>query len=191
MFDWLKILQIVLKFLFWGAIPLAVIYYRYKKTISTGFAVGIIISTFLLGLMSVATVKQDPIKVFMNRVNSKNYEESKKAYKIIIQYGPEYLEKIDESQILDLVFYEKIKKDIQDEYFTIASRYLNQFSVASNADCKELVTQQGYLHNLKHAVTLLNYSKNIGKAHDDLEKKLQVKIQDGEKVMAEMEERCD
>ena len=152
---------------------------------------GIIISTFLLGLMSVATVKQDPIKVFMDRINSRNYEESKKAYKIIIQYGPEYLEKIDESQILDLVFFEKLKKDIQDEYFDISSRYVDQFTVAGDSDCKDLITQQKYLHNLKHAVTLLNYSRSIGKAHEDLEKKLQSKIQDGEKSMAEMEERCD
>ncbi len=186
----MEVVRIVLKVLFWGILPLIIFYFRYKKKLTTGFAIGSVLTCLIFGLLSVATVKEDPVERFMHSVNMKEYDQAKRDYKILIQYGPEYLEKVDESQIIDPVFFQKVKKDVLDEYFKIATRYEKDCRVKKIFHCKDVVTQEKNLHRLKHAETLLKYAGYIGGEDKKLSESLKKKIAVGEELMEKNRETC-
>jgi len=191
MSDWMEILRIVLKVVFWGILPAVIFYYRYKKKFTTGFSIGAVITCLIFGVLSIATVKEDPVTKFMTAVNTKNYEESKKSYKVLIQYGPEYLKKIQRNEIIDLEFHEKLKKDIISEYHGIADRYNRTVAVKKITTCDKYVEEMRKFQKLKHAIVLLNYAGHIGGVFSDLETSLQEKISAAEPVVAENKKLCD
>ena len=191
MSDWMEILRIVLKVVFWGILPAVIFYYRYKKKFTTGFSIGAVVTCLIFGALSIATVKEDPVKKFMTVVNAKNYEESKNSYKVLIQYGPEYLKKIQGNEIIDIEFHEKLKKDIISEYHDIADRYNRTVTVKKINTCDKYVEEMENFHKLKHAIVLLKYAGYIGGAFSDLEKSLQEKISAAEQVVVENKKLCD
>ena len=184
-------IKLLTQAVFYIVIPLAALFFRFKKKISTGFAAGIILSSFMLGLLTVATVvRVDQVDAFMREVNYKNYEEAKRSYKILIQSGPQYLEKIKYDEIIDQAFFERIKKDIASEYEDVARRYYSEYSLAPDADCSAVSSEEEKLNNLKHAYKLLDLSNSIGIRHEDLEKKLADKITESESIHSRLKDRC-
>ena len=168
-------LRYLLEAVFYLLIPLTALFFRYKKKVTTGFAVGITLSSLILGLISVATtVRSDPVPLFMREVNLKNYDEAKRGYKIIIQHGPDYLNKINEADIIDLSFFEKIKKDTADEYIKIAKDNYESCSFEDDSN------REAGLDKLKHALKLLSMSENIGYPQPELKSKIEKKIADAE-----------
>jgi len=166
-----NVLRHLLEAIFYLLIPLIAILFRYKKKITTGFAIGLALSSFVLGLISVATVvRNDPITAFMKEVNLKNYDEAKRSYKIVIQHGADYLKKINEADIVDLSFFEKIKEDTAAEYIKIAKD--NYESCSSDSD------RETGLNKLKHALKLLSMSESIGRPDNELKEKIEKKIMD-------------
>ncbi len=190
MSDWMEILRIALKVLFWGVLPIAIIYARYKQKLATSFAIGSILTCLIFGLLSVATVEEDPVIKFMTSINEKDYNNSNKNFKILVQYGPEYLEKIDTNEIIDLEFFEKVKKDIIREYQEIASRYNETEPVVKITECKNLVREERKLHKLKHAKMLLTYAGYLNYKNKKLNASLDEKIGISEKLMVENEKVC-
>ena len=191
MSDWMIILRVVLKILFWGLLPAVIIYYRYKKKLTTGFAIGSILTCLIFGLVSSATVEEDPVDNFMYAVNMKEYDAAKKAYKIIIQSGPDELKKIPVKDIIDAAFFKKLKSDVITEYREIASRYIKTVEVKRVKKCDNVIAERKELHKLRHGLLLLDYAGSIGTDHDELKKQLTEKIAAAEKVMAENEKLCE
>ena len=191
MFEWMEILRIALKVLFWGILPAVIFYYRYKQRLTTGFAIGSVLTCLIFGLVSVATVKEDPIENFMTAVNLKKYEEAKKGYKVLIQGGPELLKKVNEKDIIDGLFFDKIKKDIVAEYYEIAERYSRTVTVNKIESCDKKLTEEYNMHKLNHALLLLDYARSIGTDYKDLKNILKEKVAVSEKVIAENTKLCD
>ncbi|MCL2025728.1 MAG: hypothetical protein FWG92_02855 [Leptospirales bacterium] len=164
-------LRHLLEAVFYIVIPIIAIFFRIKKKITTGFAVGIAFSSFALGLISVATaVKNDPVSAFMQEVNLKNYEEAKRNYKIVVQYGDAYLNKINEADIIDLSFFQKIREETASEYIKIAKDYYESCSPENDSIKDE------DLHKLKHALKLLSMAESIGRPHQELKEKIEKKL---------------
>ena len=166
-----NVLRHLLEAIFYILIPVIALFFRIKKKITTGFAVGIALSSFVLGLVSVATaVKTDPVSAFMQEVNLKNYDEAKRNYKIIIQHGSDYLNKINEADIIDLSFFQKIKEDTAGEYIKIAKDYYESCSFENDS------IKEDDLHKLQHALKLLLMSESIGRQDRELKGKIEEKL---------------
>jgi len=166
-------LRYLLEAVFYLLIPFAALFFRYKKKITTGFAAGVILSSFALGLISVATAaRNDPVSAFMKEVNLKNYDEAKRRYKIIIQYGPDYLNKINEADIVDLSFFKKIKEDKAGEYIKIAKDSYESCSFENDS------AKEAGLDKLKHALRLLSMAESIGHPYPELKDKIEKTIAD-------------
>lgn len=188
--NWHEFLKMMIKVVFIVLVPALIIYYRIKKRVNTGFAIGAILMSFIISLIGVASIYEDPADIFIKEINAGNYEESKRLYKIVIQGGPEKLAAIDENKIIYRENFAKIKSELITEYENIAARINNTVSVARVDDCSELVKQEKNLSDLKHALNLVNYSMSIGGTNTELHEKLKANIENGQKIIAGMEEEC-
>lgn len=187
---WLNFIQIIIKVMFMAIVPAFIIYMRIKKKVSTGFALGAIIMSFIVSLIGVASVYEDPADIFLKEINSGNYEESKRLYKIIIQGGPEKLAEVDENKIIYREHMGRIKQDLIAEYEEIAKRIYESVSLKEVAGCSELVEQNKKLKDLKHASKLMGYADSIGGGNPVLSEKLAMKIEDGELIISHIEDKC-
>ena len=189
----MSMVQTGLKAVFWFLIPGAVVYFRYKKKITTGFAAGLIVTSFFLGLFASATVQEartDPVDEFIAEMND-NTGEAKKALKILVQYGPEYLEKVDETKIIYIDRFKQIKQELIVEYEEIAREYYATYSVDGEVDCGKYITQKNNFGYLLHAMKLIEYSESLGGKHDVFKKNLKEKIDRLRPVIDQYEEQCD
>jgi len=188
--NWVELSKNIIKIIFIVIVPSFVIYKRVKKKITTSFALGAIMMSFIVALIGVASIYEDPSDIFINEINSGNYEESKRLFKIIVQGGPEKIAEVDEEKIIYKEHLSRIKRELIEEYEEIAERYYRTISVIESDDCGDLVAQDKNLKNLKHALTLLNYSASIGGGDPVLYDKLLIKIENGEKIIKKMKDRC-
>ncbi|HOO70405.1 MAG TPA: hypothetical protein PK926_01500 [Spirochaetota bacterium] len=188
--DWQQYLHMAVKILFILVIPGIALFFRFKKKIKTGFAVGIMLTSFVLGIIASASIQKNPLEEFYYSINN-NFDEAKSDYKIIVQYGPEMLEKIDESRIIYKDKYELLKKELIGEYSEIAQRYANLYTVSDTGNCKDLLTQKYNFQNLENALQLVEYSESIGGKHSELKTSLENKIRKYEPIIAGFEEKCE
>lgn len=186
----LDIIKIIIKIFFVGIVPAFIVYKRIKKKISTGFALGSIITSFIIALVGVASIYEDPENLFFKEINSGNYEESKRLYKIIVQGGPDKIAEVDETKIIYKEHLVRIKKELILEYEEIAKRIDESVFLNEGAECFEFVEQNKKLKDLKHALKLLKYSTSIGGENSVLFEKIAVKVEDGETIISDIEARC-
>lgn len=189
--NYLYVYQIIIKVLFYLLIPAAVIFFRIKNKLKTAFALGLIFTSFILGIFGTASITENPIGKFEDLINQKKRDESKKALKIIIQYGPEYVEKIDERKIVYMDLYREIKLELIEEYNEIAQKNYREFDVDESLPCDSLFDNENSLGQLKHAMRLIGYSESIGGQHDFFKHKLNNKIEKCQEKLSIIEENCD
>jgi len=186
--------QLIIKVLFLIIIPAFVIYLKLKKKISTGFTVGVILTSFVTSLIVSATVLQltydDPVENFETLINLKKTEEARKALKVIVQYGPERVSMINEDKIIYRDTYEALKKDLISEYEVIAARYMREYAVARTEECSELNSLKKRLAKLKHARVLYGFSESLGSRNTPLKNRLDSEIGRGENILSILESQC-
>ncbi len=186
----LDVIKIIIKVFFVGLVPAFIVYKRIKKKISTGFAVGAIITSFIIALVGVASIYEDPENIFLKEINAGNYEEAKRFYKIIIQGGPDKIAEVDETKIIYKEHLARIKKELILEYEEIAKKIYESVFLNEDAECFELVEQNKKLKDLKHASKLLKYSTSIGGENSVLFEKISMKIENGETIISNIEAKC-
>ncbi len=188
--NWVELSKNIVKIIFIVVVPTFVVYMRVKKKIATSFALGAIMVSFIVALIGVASIYEDPKNIFINEINSGNYEESKRLYKIIVQGGPEKIAEVNEEKIIYKEHLKRIRQELVEEYEEIAERYYRTITVVESEDCGDFIAQEKNLKNLKHAIKLLNYSASIGGGNPVLYDRLIMKIENGERIIKRMEERC-
>ena len=187
--NWLSISKIIVKFVFYFFIPALTIFFRFRKKIKTGFAVGIILTSFILAIFGTASISEDPFISFEKHINNKNHDEAKRSLKIIIQFGPNYVKKINENKIVYKDLYKKIKKELISEYEEIGQRYLNEYNI-NDTDCSRLVKNKENLSNLNHGITLINFSESIGGKHAVLKNQLLERVNKGDIIISKLDSQC-
>jgi len=191
MSDWMQISRILIKFIFIAAIPALAVYFRFKKKIKTGFTAGIILTSLILSVIGSTSVQEDQNMKFINLLNNHKIDEAAKAFRIVIQYGPERVAMIDEKKIVDIELYQKMKNDLAVEYIRIARKQLENFTVTDFTSCTDLVTQKKNLSSLKHGMNLLKYAESIGGFSPEIKAGLEKKISKGDPILSRMDEKCD
>lgn len=141
----------LLKIIFWGIIPALCLFFRLKKKIRTGFTAGLILFSVMFSFIVMATVQRgragEPVKNFVHELNAGNYDGAAYAYKVLVQAGPEEMEKLDEKDLLDPEMYRKIRTETGTLYRSIAEKYIKA--------AKETVVPEDRTGKLKHARTML------------------------------------
>jgi len=185
-----EFLHMIIKLVFIVLVPSFIIFFRIKKKVSTGFALGAIFMSFVISIISVASLYEDPADIFIREINAGNYEESKRLYKIIIQGGPDKLAEVNENKIIYKDNLSRIKRELISEYEEIAERIYKSVSVDEVDDCADMVLQEKNLKKLKHALNLVNYSMSIGSSNQMLHSNLTSRIDNGEKTFADIKKKC-
>ena len=180
----------IIKCIFFIAIPIGLISAIIKKKIKTRSAIGLIGCSCFIGIMAMAAVvKVDPVDEFMHNVNLKNYEETKRSFKILVQFGPAYLQKIDYNEIIDPVFFQGIKNDTASEYRQIVEKYYKNYTFAKNNVSSDISVEdlKDKLSKLKHALTLIELSEFIDAPMNDLKLEIQERVVFGESLLEKMQ----
>ena len=185
-----EFLHMIIKLVFIVLVQSFIIFFRIKKKVSTGFALGAIFMSFVISIISVASLYEDPADIFIREINAGNYEESKRLYKIIIQGGPDKLAEVNENKIIYKDNLSRIKRELISEYEEIAERIYKSVSVDEVDDCADMVLQEKNLKKLKHALNLVNYSMSIGSSNQMLHSNLTSRIDNGEKTFADIKKKC-
>ena len=188
--NWVELSKNIIKIIFIVIVPSFVVYMRVKKKIGTSFALGAIMVSFIVALIGVSSVYEDPSDIFIKEINSGNYDESKRLYKIIVQGGPGKIAEVNEEKIIYKEHLSRIKEELIKEYEEIAERYYRTITVVESDDCGDFIAQEKNLKDLKHALILLNYSASIGGGDPVLYDRLVLKIENGEKIIKKMKEKC-
>lgn len=173
MADGQPMLQYALKIIFWGIIPAALIYFRLIKKIRTGFTLGVICLSAASGLIAMATVQRiavgDPATVFIRELNSGSYENALRSYKILIQYGPDFLQRVKSEHIQDEAFFQRVREGADEEYRSIAERICNECAAGK-------YQPEEASDKLRHALKLLAMSESVGISHMELKEKLEAML---------------
>ncbi len=180
----------VVKLIFWVLIPAIIIYYRTQKKFKTGFAIGFVLTSLLLGVLVSASMQTSPFDAFMKHMNSNNYEEAEKDLRIILQRNPDDIQLIDESEIINRVKYERIKKKLYREYVDIAENNLEEVPLEYDENCRNIERVEKNHFALQHALRLAGMAEVLGPEKKDLKKKIIKKRNRVKKVLERMDDKC-
>ncbi len=180
----------IVKLIFWVVIPGVIIYFRAKKKFKTGFAIGFVLTSLLLGLLVSASLQTSPFDTFIQHMNSNKYEQAERDLRVILQGNPDDIRLIDESKIINRVKYERMKKKLYDEYVEIAENNLAEIPVKEYEDCKKIVKARKNNAAMDHALRMLHMAESIGPEKKELEEEIIKKRDRLEKILDAMNERC-
>jgi hypothetical protein len=188
-YDWIKI---ALNIIFVVVIPAVIIYFRVKKKIGTGFAAGMILTSFLLSLMAVASVREDPVNKFIRLMNSgaEQQAEAKAALKQVIQLGDEEFLRIDEREIRNHQSYIVIKSELASEYLNLSEKVFNDAGPAPVYECGSIENINKNLERLNHSKRLIIFAEIAGGANAALKKDITNTIADREKKLSDLVKKC-
>ncbi len=180
-------------FIFFIVIPVISLIYRFRKKISTGFALSGIITSFLLGLLVGGTFLQDPWEELVVYLNRNDLHNARIELKRILQDNPEYLHNITDKQLKDPEVFKEIKRDVEREYLDIAQKYINDnnnFTIQGNINCNELPEYETELGKIKNSMRLLNMAEIIGGDQSASKEKLSAVINLREKIISRSKKKC-
>ena len=184
-------LELLFKIIFFLIAPAVIIYCRVKKKIKTAFAVGLLLTSFVLGVIFSSSFQEDPIDNFEKLINSKKRVEAKKALKVIIQYGHEKVSMINDSNIIEKDLYMQIKSELIKEYDDIARKYNDENLIEDTEKCGDIEEIKKILGNLKGAVRIIKYSESIGGKNEKLKSRLNTKIKTGKQISEKLKVPCE
>ncbi len=111
--------------LFVVIIPAMIIYFRIRKKVKSGFAVGMIVTSVLLSLFTFYE-PDNTISDFYKQINSQSFSDAKLSLKKIVQKGQKYFLLVDKSKIDNPKVFKKMKNDIAIEYNSILKKIFNR-----------------------------------------------------------------
>jgi hypothetical protein len=188
--EWTGLLKNLVKVVFYIALPAAVIVLRVQKKITTGFGVGLVLTSIILGVIGAASIQKDPVDEFMESINSRNMEEARKDYRILVQYGEEKLSQINTEKIVYIDDYRAMKGEVYREYLEIVNRYLKEYKIEGLSSCSGLSQLEDNLSKLEHAELILGYAELVGEEKPGLRNELEGRLNHGEDRLKELKKRC-
>lgn len=171
-------------------IPAIIIYLRIRKKFTTGFGVGLILTSILVGVLTAATIYPPPDHEFFTMINTGERDEAKKQLQIMVQQGPEYLASVDWKKVTNRELLRELQQELIAEYTGIARKYYEEKPVPSDPKCVEFVEFKERVELNGHAITLLEYARSLGYEGEDYYEELQKRTREGRKVLEELDDRC-
>lgn len=188
--EWTGVLKNLIKVLFFIVIPAAVIVLRIKKKITTGFGVGLVLTSFILGVLGAASIQKDPVDEFMESINARKMEEARKDYQVLVQFGEDKLSEINKEKIIYIDDFRSIKREVYSDYMDIVKRYLDEYEVENLSSCSNLSKLEDNVSKLEHAKRILEYAERVGKERPEFRKELEDRVKMGGDRLEKLKKRC-
>jgi hypothetical protein len=188
--EWMANMRNIIMVIFYLIIPAIMIYFRLRKRIATGFALGVVFLSFILGIITVSSFEPDPLQTFYSEINHKHFQKARAVYKVLIQYGPEQLKQVKRERIVYLDEFDAMVQGIYEEYISLVKKISGEISINCDIPCRKKSEIEKSIAKLKHALTLLEYAQSIGEDKPELRKLLDEKIERGGKRLEELSRRC-
>ncbi len=186
-----EFLIIFIRIFFIIIIPAIALYFRLKGTIQTGFTLGIVILSFILGILISGSIHEDPVKVFTRTINTGDAEKSKIALKRVIQLENDALGRIDPEKITRPDLYARLTSELVLEYLDIAKRYHDTYRDLPDATCGNIDGYKTAVSNLGHALRVSRYAKLLGGGDPALHNSIMISLDDASKKWEGLKEKCE
>lgn len=185
-----EFLVIFVRVLFIIVIPAVALFFRLRGKIQTGFTLGLILLSFLLGILISGSIHEDPVKVFTRTINSGDVEKSKIALKRVIQLEEDAFARIDRTKIARPDLYTKLTSELIHEYRDIAIRHYDTYRTLPEARCENIEAYETAVNNLGHALRVSRYAKMLGGGDPALHNSIMISLSDAVKKLKGLKEKC-
>lgn len=175
---------------FWILLPLASIYFRLKKRISTGFAIGLVLTSFFLGYITANTFQERNEERLVRLLNEKKLTEAENVLMWIVQKNPQDINRIDSAGIHDPHLFREMKNKLGTRYIAIATEIMNTHRISKSSRCDDIDEHRNVMAKLEHARRLLAMAGSLGKGRKDLEDILRERIGEGKRTITRLEADC-
>lgn len=175
---------------FWILLPLTSIHFRLKKRIGTGFAIGLILTSFFLGYITANTFKEGNEERLVRLINEKKLAEAEDVLRWIVQKKPQDIKNIDKASIHDPLLFKEMKDKLGTQYIAIVTEIMDSYQISETSRCGEIDENKNVIAKLEHALRLLTMAENLGKDRKDMEGSLKERIGEGKKVLSRLEAGC-
>ncbi len=160
------------KIIFWVVIPAIIIYLRTKKKFKTGFAIGFVLTSMLLGILVSASLTPSPFASFIRNMNNNNFEEAERNFRVILQKDPDDVRFIDRSEIINQVKYDRMRDKLYKEYITIAEDNISSTPVPETENCRDIVKVEKAISDMVHSMRVVKMAEALGPERVDLKKRI-------------------
>lgn len=176
--------------IFWILLPATAIFYRYKKRIKTGFAIGAILTSIFIGFLGAHTLEEPAENRFVRLMNEKKYEEAEKAFAWIVQSNPEEVKKYRFNLPGDSDKFKEIKRRLERKYVGIAEKIIDQGRVRNIKTCEGLISGRKKLKELENALRLVQMAETLGSARSGMREQLKRDIKHSKSVLNDSKDIC-
>ncbi len=185
-----EFLIIFVRVVFLVLIPAVALFFRVKRKISNGFTVGVIITSFLLGILISGSISEDPVKAFIRVINTGDEVQSKTALKRVIQLEGDAYGRIDETKITRPDLYKKLTSGLEKEYSDIAKRHYEKSRELPEETCVNLRGYESAVYNLGHALRVSRYAGMLGGDQPALRDDITKTLEEAVKKLKVLREKC-
>lgn len=161
-----------IKIIFWVIIPAVIIFFRTQKKFKTGFTIGFVLTSLLLGVLLSASLTPSPFNSFIRNMNNNNFEEAERNFRVILQKDPDDVRLIDKSKIINQVKYERLKKKLYGEYVEIAEDNISGTPVRETENCRDIIKVEKDHFAMVHSLRVVDMAEAIGPDKPELRKRL-------------------
>ncbi len=179
-----------IQILFWLTIPVICIFFRIKKKINTGFTISGMFTSFVVGLVLIGTFMGDPSAKLIEYLNQDQLEEAKKEMMYVLQKNPQDIKNIDKTNIVNIEAFNKIKRELNQEYLDIVNKTIASYKIGEKVECKHKQKRMSEFARLENAERLLKMVESIGEEQIQLFEELGKIMKNGKQEISELEKRC-
>ena len=177
--------------IFWVAVPLLTVFFRIQKKVNTGFAIGIVLTSFLLGLITANSFKESYEDRFVRLLNNNKINEAEIVLMRMLQENPLNIHRINNSDIVNQVIYKRIKSKLAKRYLKIVDSIKSRYHISDSYRCEEIHKARESVSNLDHALRLLLAVDSIGVMKSKGKEDLKRRIERGRRIISITEKNCE
>jgi hypothetical protein len=175
---------------FWILLPLTSVYFRLKKRIGTGFAIGLVLTSFFLGYIIANTFQERNEERLVRLINEEKLIEAEEVLRWIVQKNPQDIKTIDITKIDNPLLFKKIKEKLGSQYIDIVREMTDTYQIPETPLCSKIDENRNIVKRLEHALRLLHMAEDLGKDSKELRGSLIERIGEGRRIISRLEVDC-
>jgi hypothetical protein len=175
---------------FWILLPLTGVYFRLKKRISTGFAIGLVLTSFFLGYITANTFEERNEETLLRLINEEKLVEAEEVLRWIVQKNPQGIKNIDISKIDNPLLFKEMKEKLGNHYIDIVRGMMDSYQISESPLCSKIDEYRNIVTKLEHALRLLDMAGSLGRDSKELRGSLKERMGEGRRIISRLEVDC-
>ncbi|HSV97870.1 MAG TPA: hypothetical protein VLM75_13190 [Spirochaetota bacterium] len=182
--------KIAAQVVFYVVIPGIILYYRFRKKFRTLFAIGMALTSILLGFLVSQSFRESYQDAFVRLMNEDRFEEARVELKKMLQRDPAELNDINLHRMINPVMYERMKKELASYYAAEAEKIARSIDMPAALECRILHQRRVQLHNMNHAMRLCGFAETLGAPSPRWRDVMSRRIESEKELLSHLEEKC-